>query len=145
MESWPSTKAFHLNRAGDHRGPAPLGSSPGGWNNSQGERQDSRHPYEVNYNQGEQGSYFPQRDLRGGARPEQGGSSYGQRAFGGQMQGTGPTLGQNNPMPGGDQSFPQMDQRGNIQGGEQRTYAASGTMGTDQIKLVKVELRAGIP
>ncbi|PHT25818.1 hypothetical protein T459_35741 [Capsicum annuum] len=92
MESWPSTKAFHLNRAGDHRGPAPLGSSP-----------------------------------------EQGGSSYGQRAFGGQMQGTGPTLGQNNPMPGGDQSFPQMDQRGNIQGGEQRTYAASGTMGTDQV------------
>ncbi|PHT52425.1 hypothetical protein CQW23_06887 [Capsicum baccatum] len=120
MESWPSAKAFHLNRARDHRGPAPLGSSPG-----------------------EQGSYFPQRDLRGGARPEQGGSSYGQRAFGGQMQGTSPTLEQNNPMPGGDQSFPQMDQRGNIQGREHRTYAASGTMGTDQMVSVGLVLEIG--
>ncbi|PHT90688.1 Multiple organellar RNA editing factor 5, mitochondrial [Capsicum annuum] len=147
QQSFSPQQSYGPPGSGDHRGPAPLGNSPGGWNNSQGERQDSRHPHEVNYNQRGQGNYFSQRDLRGGAPPDQGGfggaqhyaspqgESYGQRAFGGQMQVTGPTLGQNTPMPGGDQSFPQMEQRGNIQGGEQRTYGASGTMGTDQVKF----------
>ncbi|MCD7453293.1 hypothetical protein HAX54_020458 [Datura stramonium] len=144
QQSFSPQQSYGPQGAADHRGPAPLGSNPGGWDNSRGERQDSRHQYDVNYNQGEQGNYFPQRDQRGGASPVQGGfggvqhytspqgGSYGQQALGGQMQGTGPTFEQNNPRPGGDQSFPQMEQRGNMQGGEQRTYAASGTMGTDQ-------------
>ncbi|XP_055804797.1 multiple organellar RNA editing factor 1, mitochondrial-like [Solanum dulcamara] len=143
QQSFSPQQSYGPQGAGDHRGPEPPGSSPGGWDNSQGERQDSRHPHEVNYNHREQGNYFPQRDQRG-ARPEQGGfggvqryaspqgGTYGQQAFGGQMQGTDPTFGQNNQRPGGDQNFPQMEQRGNMQGGEQRTYASSGTMGTDQ-------------
>ncbi|XP_059292752.1 multiple organellar RNA editing factor 1, mitochondrial-like [Lycium ferocissimum] len=143
QQSFSPQQSYGPQGAGDRRGPTPLGSSPGGWDNSQGERQDSRRPYEVNYNQGEQGNYSPQ-DQRGSAPPEQGsfggaqhytppqGGSYGQQTFGGQMQGTGAPFGQSNPRPGGDQSFPQMEQRGNMQGGEQRTYAASGTTETDQ-------------
>ncbi|KAK4347080.1 hypothetical protein RND71_033419 [Anisodus tanguticus] len=147
QQSFSPQQSYGPQGAGDHRGPAPLGRSPAGWDDSQGERRDSRHPYEVNYNQGEQGNYSPQRDQGGYAPPEQGGfegvqhhapqqgGTYGQRTFGGQMQGTGPTFGQNNPRPGGDQGFPQMEQRGNMQGGEQGTYSTNGTMGTDQGKF----------
>ncbi|CAN4078222.1 unnamed protein product [Withania somnifera] len=145
QQSFSPQQSYGPQGAGNHRGSAPFGGSPGGWDNSQGERQDSRNPYEVNYNKREQGNNFPQRDQRCGAPPEQvgfggiqhyaspQGGSYGQQAFGGQMQGSGPTVGQNNPRPGGDQNFLQTVQWDNVQGGEQRTYAASGTVGTDQL------------
>ncbi|CAN4083941.1 unnamed protein product [Withania somnifera] len=144
QQSFSPQQSYGPQGAGDHRGPARFGGSPGGWDNSQGERQDLRNPYEVNYNQREQGNYLPQRDQRGGAPPEHGGfggvqhyaspqgGSYGQQDFGGQMQGSGPTFGQENTRPGGDRNFPQTVQQGNMEGGEQRTYAATGTVGTDQ-------------
>lgn len=119
--------------AGDHRGPAPPDSNLDAWDNSQVGWGDSiRSP-------------FPRRDQRGGAPPEQGGfggvQHYGsqqggsseQQTFGDQPLRYGPQFGQNNPRPGGNQNFPPIEQQGNMQGGEQRTYASSGTMGTDQV------------
>ncbi|XP_009619771.1 multiple organellar RNA editing factor 1, mitochondrial-like [Nicotiana tomentosiformis] len=64
---------------GDPRHQIPLGSSPGRWDNSQSGRQDSRPQYQANYNQGEQGNHFPQRDQRGYGPPEE-------RGFGGDNQ-----------------------------------------------------------
>ncbi|KAL3345432.1 hypothetical protein AABB24_024410 [Solanum stoloniferum] len=138
QQSFAPQQSYGPQGAGDHRGPAPPDSCLDGWDNSQVEWHDSRHP------QRDQGNYFPERDQRGGAPPEQGGfggvqhygsqqgGSSGQQTFGGQALRYGPTFGQNNPRQGGNQNFPPMEQQGNMQGVEQRTYASSGTMGTDQ-------------